>query len=96
MQHLLALMGVWLAVATPIGADELVPQGQKESWMQRLLQPEASQIPKEFMTSEFRLLWAREAYRAGNIEGALSEWTALAEEDNPIAIYVLQLLTPKS
>ena len=47
---------------------------------------------ERFQSHEFRLLWAREAFRHGNIEGAMDEWMALADEGNSTALYVLQLL----
>lgn len=49
---------------------------------------------KKFATPEFQLLWAREAFRHGNIEGALKVWFGLAEQGNETAQYVLMLFAP--
>jgi len=32
---------------------------------------------EKFQTKKFQLLWAREAYRCGNLDGALNGWKAL-------------------
>lgn len=69
-------------------------RGQDESSTNELLK-RLEQLSKEgerFQSHEFRLLWAREAYGQGNLEGAMGEWIALAEEGNQTALYVLQLL----
>ena len=50
--------------------------------------------PERFRRPGFRLLWAREAYRSGNLEGAITEWRSLAAEGNETAAYVLELLAP--
>ena len=50
--------------------------------------------PERFRKPGFRLLWARKAYRSGNIEGAMTEWRSLAAEGNETAAYVLELLAP--
>ena len=34
--------------------------------------------PERFRRPGFRLLWAREAYRSGNVDGAMTEWRLLA------------------
>ncbi len=46
---------------------------------------------EKFQTEKFRLLWAREAYRCGNVDGAFQSWEALALEGNVEASYILAL-----
>ena len=46
---------------------------------------------EKFQTEKFRLLWAREAYRCGNVDGAFQSWEALAQEGNVEASYILAL-----
>ena len=55
---------------------------------------ETLQEYQKFDNPEFHLSWAREAYRHGNVEGALNVWYHLAEQGNEIAQYVLMLFTP--
>ena len=45
----------------------------------------------KFNTKKFRLFWAREAYRCGNLDGALTEWIALGKEGSPEAQFILTL-----
>lgn len=51
------------------------------------------EMPEKFQTKEFRLLWAREAYRCGNADGAFQEWDALAKQGSREATYILGLFS---
>ena len=66
--------------------DELL-RLQKDLLQLKRLQQEGQQ----FNTPSFRLLWAREAYRCGNAEGAIQEWKALAKDGIASARYILSL-----
>ena len=46
---------------------------------------------EKFLTKKVRLLWAREAYRCGNVDGAFEAWKGLAEEGSLEAAYILAL-----
>ena len=46
----------------------------------------------QFNTPEFNRLWARMAYRCGNLDGAVDTWTALAEGGDLMAIDLLTIL----
>ena len=51
------------------------------------------EMPEKFKTKEFRLFWAREAYRCGNAGGAFQAWDVLAKQGSREATYILGLFS---
>jgi hypothetical protein len=82
----------WLAIATITAYLILAPSVGARDWADELLELDKMlQEGERFTTPEFRLLWAREAWRCGNDQGAIYEWDALAEEGNDEAYYIVNL-----
>ena len=46
---------------------------------------------ERFRKPSFRLLWAREAYRCGNVKSAFDDWETLAKGGNKSARYIISL-----
>ena len=87
-----SVMLLGAATSTALASLTVVVQAQADRPRLEDLQ-ESVEMPEKFQTKKFRLLWAREAYRCGNAEGAFQEWNALAKQGSREATYILGLFS---